>query len=158
MAKRGFLSVFFLIFSFVATAQVTTILDSDTAFARKFKVEEYFNIDISVEERQHYKMEIEKITEYINKSPADCSALINRGAYFSYLGFYVNAIRDYDAALSLKVDLPEAYYNRGIAKSRYMYTYDSCKDIFKAGELGLEPAKMSFQNNCKRYTALLVKN
>ena len=151
------LSIFFLIISFVSKGQVSEILSTDTAFARKFKVEEYFNIDITPEQRQHYKDEIEKLTEYLNKVPQDYSAFINRGAYFSYLGFYVNAIKDYDAALNLKSDLPEALYNRGIAKSRFLYTYDSCKDIYKSSELGLKQASISFENNCKRYTSLMVK-
>ncbi|MCX6182107.1 MAG: tetratricopeptide repeat protein [Bacteroidetes bacterium] len=156
--KRFFhLTIFFLIISAVSKAQVSNILSTDTAFARKFKVDEYFNIDLTPEQRQHYKSEIEKLTEYIEKSPPDCGALINRGAYFSYLGFYVNAIRDYDAALALKSDFPEALYNRGVAKARFLYTFDSCKDIYKAKELGLQVAATSFENNCKRYTALLVK-
>lgn len=158
MHKTFFISIFVFSISFFANAQVAEILEEDTAFARKFKVEEYFNIDISPEERQHYKEEIEKITDYINKSPADYSAFVNRGAYFSYLGFYVNAIKDYDVALKLNSEVPEAYYNRGVAKSRFLYTYDSCKDIFKASQLGLAQATTSFQNNCKRYTALLIKN
>ncbi len=158
MSKVLQLSVFSLLISFAAQAQVTNILSADTAFARKFKIDEYFNMDLSPEDRQHYKEEIEKLTQYIDKTPPDCSALVNRGAYFSYLGFYVNAIKDYDAALNLNPNIPEALYNRGIAKSRFLYTYDGCKDIFKSGQLGLTQATTSFQNNCKRYTALLVKN
>jgi tetratricopeptide (TPR) repeat protein len=158
MRKVLRLSFCILFIPFAAKAQVTNILSADTAFARKFKIDEYFNMDLSMEDRQHYKEEIEKLSLYIDKTPPDCSALVNRGAYFSYLGFYVNAIKDYDAALNLNPNIPEALYNRGIAKSRFLYTYDGCKDIFKAGELGLAQGVSSFQNNCKRYTALMVKN
>ncbi|MFM7024270.1 MAG: hypothetical protein ACKOXB_14960 [Flavobacteriales bacterium] len=150
-------SSFLLAISWSASAQVTEILASDTAFARKFKVDEYFNIDLTPEQRQKYKDEIEQLTLYINQQPQDYAAFINRGAYFSYLGFYVNAIKDYDVAIALKNDVPEVYYNRGIAKARFLYTYDSCKDIYKAKELGLTQAVTSFENNCKRYTNLLVK-
>jgi tetratricopeptide (TPR) repeat protein len=138
------------------TAQSSAILETDTAFAKQFDVKEYFNVSITPEQRAQYKAEIEKLTAYINVHPTDASAYINRGAYFSYLGFHVNAIKDYDAALKINPSIPEALFNRGLAKARYFYTVDSCKDIYASSQLGLTLAQTSFDKNCKRYTNLIV--
>ncbi len=137
-------------------AQAAAILESDTTFAKQFDVKEYFNVDITAEQRTQYKGEIEKLTAIINAQPNETSAYINRGAYFSYLGFHVNAIKDYDTALKINNDIPEALYNRGVAKARYFYTIDSCKDIYASSQLGLEFAKVSFDRNCKRYMNLIL--
>ena len=148
---------FFFLLSLAVRAQVSPILSSDTAFAREFNVSEYFNIDLSSEKREYYKKEIAKFTDDLILYPADYYTYLNRGALFSYLGFYVNAISDYDQALKLKSDIPEAYFNRSIAKARFLYTYDSCIDMRKAIELGLPQAAAAFERNCKRYSAVLPK-
>jgi len=156
---RNTLLLIFTLFSIdSAFSQATAILDIDTAFAKKFDVQEYFNVDITSEQRAQYKNEIEKLTQYLKVHPNEYTAYINRGAYFSFLGFHVNAIKDYDAALAIQNNIPEAIYNRGLAKARYFYTVDSCKDIYTASQLGLTQATTTFDKACKRYTTLIVKN
>jgi tetratricopeptide (TPR) repeat protein len=156
MKKKLLLTFSLLITLQFVFAQASAILESDTAFAKQFDVKEYFNVDITIEQRAQYKSEIEKLTTIINAHPNEASAYINRGANFSYLGFHVNAIKDYDAALKINKDIPEALYNRGVAKARYFYTVDSCKDIYASSQLGLQLAQVSFDRNCKRYTNLIV--
>jgi tetratricopeptide (TPR) repeat protein len=155
--KQKLLLTFFLFLSLSSLfAQATAILESDTAFAKQFDIKEYFNVEITPEQRSQYKSEIEKLTVIIAAHPNETSAYINRGAYFSYLGFHVNAIKDYDEALKINKNIPEALYNRGVAKARYFYTIDSCKDIYASAQLGLEFAKVSFDRNCKRYANFIV--
>ena len=156
MIKKFLLTFSLLITIHSLFAQASAILDSDTAFAKQFDVKEYFNVDITPEQRAQYKSEIEKLTVIIAAHPNEASAYINRGAYFSYLGFHVNAIKDYDEALKINNNIPEALYNRGVAKARYFYTVDSCKDIYSSSQLGLNIALASFDRNCKRYTNLIV--
>ena len=156
--KKRFLLILSFFCTSVAFSQATAILDTDTAFAKKFEVKEYFNVDITAEQRIQYKNEIEKLTKYLEAHPNEYTAYINRGAYFSFLGVHVNAIKDYDAALAIQNNIPEAIYNRGLAKARYFYTVDSCKDIYSASQLGLAQATATFDRACKRYTSLIVKN
>ncbi len=140
----------------ISRAQSASILASDSTFAKAFDINEYFNVDLAPEERQKIKDEIIKLTDVLEKHPNEYSIYINRGANFSYLGFHVNAIKDYDKALELKNDLPEAYYNRGLAKARFFYNVNSCKDIYAAANLGLVQAQTVFDKNCKRYTASIA--
>ena len=72
---------------------------------------------------------------------------------------YPDAINDYNRALEIDSLLPEAYYNRGIARGRFRYTKNACIDIYKAYELGLTKAKDLFKDKCGMYqTTLIIKN
>lgn len=125
------------------------------AETEEFDIDKYFNPNISDEERALHKKNIQQFTDRIKANPNDVSAYVNRGAYYSYLGLYPQAIKDYDKAIELYPGIPEVWYNRGLAKARFVYSLDACKDLKKAEGLGLAQAKGVIIHNCGRYRAQL---
>lgn len=125
------------------------------AETEEFDIDKYFNPNISEEERALHKKNIQQFTDRIKANPNDVSAYVNRGAYYSYLGLYPQAIKDYNKAIELYPGIPEVWYNRGLAKARFVYTLDACKDLKKAQDLGLAQAKGVIIQNCGRYRAQL---
>lgn len=120
-----------------------------------FDIDKYFNPNISDEERALHKKNIQQFSDRITSNPKDVSAYVNRGAYYSYLGLYPQAIKDYDKAIELYPSIPEVWYNRGLAKARFVYTLDACQDLKKAQDLGLAQAKGVIIQNCGRHLANL---
>lgn len=57
---------------------------------------------------------IESLTEIIQKNPQDANALNLRGTAYGQARDYKSAMRDFDAALKIKPDFPQAYANRAL--------------------------------------------
>lgn len=57
---------------------------------------------------------IESLTEIIEKNPQDANALNLRGTAYGQAGDYKNAMQDFNAALKIKPDFPQAYANRAL--------------------------------------------
>jgi tetratricopeptide (TPR) repeat protein len=57
---------------------------------------------------------IESLTEIIEKNPQDVNALNLRGTAYGQAGDYQNAMDDFNAALKIKPDFPQAYSNRAL--------------------------------------------
>lgn len=128
-----------------------TTVTRDSTATEKFDVEKYFNPNMSDEERAMHKKNIVQFSERIENNPNDINAYVNRGAYFAYMGLYVEAIKDYDKAIDLYPDIPEVYYNRSLAKARFMFTLDACRDMKKASDLGMDAATEVLEQNCRRH-------
>jgi tetratricopeptide (TPR) repeat protein len=62
---------------------------------------------------------------------------------------YQSAITDFDSALQLKDDYPDAYGNRGDAKLKTGDTTGACEDWQKAYSLGLQSAMDLITKYCK---------
>lgn len=114
----------------------------------EFYVEKYFNLNLSEGERFMYESTIKQCTVKINSDETDYMAYFDRGAAFAALGIYVNAIKDYTQAISLNPAFGEAYYNRALAKGRFGYNKESCNDLKKAMEFGVEDAKTLCETYC----------
>ena len=115
-------------------------------------VEKYFNTELSDAERQKRQAAITFFDNQIKADSTNLSAYINRGAYYAELGLHVQAIKDYNKALTIEPNQAIVYYNRALSKARFMYTLDACKDLKKAGELGFESANTLITTRCGRYT------
>ncbi|MCX6180598.1 MAG: hypothetical protein NT150_01545 [Bacteroidetes bacterium] len=118
-------------------------------------MDKYFNTDLSDLERQKRQAAITFFDNQIKADSTNLSAYMNRGAYYAELGLHVQAIKDFNKALTIEANQPIVYYNRAISKARFMYTLDACKDLKKAGELGYEPALTLMTLRCGRYTVEL---
>lgn len=57
---------------------------------------------------------IESLTEIIEKNPQDANTLNLRGTAYGQIGDYKNAMADFNAALKIKPDFPQAYANRAL--------------------------------------------
>jgi len=57
---------------------------------------------------------IESLTEIIEKNPQDANALNLRGTAYGQAGDYKNAMQDFNKALKVKPDFPQAYANRAL--------------------------------------------
>ena len=115
-------------------------------------VEKYFNTEISEVERQKRQAAINFFSEQIKADSTNLSAYMNRGAYYAELGLHVQAIKDYNKALTIEPNQAIVYYNRALSKARFMYTLDACRDLQKAGKLGFEEANSLMKERCGRYT------
>ncbi|MFM7024264.1 MAG: tetratricopeptide repeat protein [Flavobacteriales bacterium] len=118
-------------------------------------VDKYFNTELSEVERKKREAAIAFFDNQIKEDSTDLSAYMNRGAYYAELGLHVQAIKDYNKALSIEPNQAIVYYNRALSKARFMYTLDACKDLKKAGELGLEQSTRLMVQKCGRYTVEL---
>lgn len=64
-------------------------------------------------------------------------ALYNQGTLYLYQKEYQRAADYFSRALSMRPDLAEAYYNRGLANLHLGMTKQGLSDLSKAGELGI---------------------
>jgi len=142
--KTIFSAIIFLSFSIV-NAQQTKVDSADV------KIEKYYNTGISDSLRAVYKAQVEHMNKYIAQDSLNSKAYLQRGIYYTQLGFMVDAIADYDKAIELDKNESVAYFNRGLAKARFMYTYDACYDLKKALDLGIEQARAPYDYDCRLY-------
>lgn len=135
-----------LILSLNSQAQVKPI-DKD------FDLEKTFNPQLTDIERKIIKENIRQYSEQIREDQENPYLYLNRGVMYANLGLFPDAISDYNKAITLKDNLAEAYYNRGIARARFMFNARACEDIKKASDLGLQDAKDLFKKQCGRYVS-----
>ena len=114
----------------------------------EFYVEKYFNLNLSEGDRFMYESTIKECTRKITANESDYTAYFDRGLAYASLGIYVNAIKDYTLAITIKPSFGEAYYNRALAKGRFGYNKESCNDLKKAIEFGVEEAKTLCDTYC----------
>jgi tetratricopeptide (TPR) repeat protein len=147
--------VIILIFKTGASIGQKSKIDSAIDSAQ-IKIEKYYNTSISDSLRQHYKSRIRHMNKYIEKDSLNSKAFLQRGIYYGQLGFQVEAIADYDRALALDSNESVAYFNRGLAKARFRYSYDACYDLKKAQILGVEAAKNIYDSCCNLHHSEIV--
>jgi tetratricopeptide (TPR) repeat protein len=88
-------------------------------------------------------------------SPRDrAGTLINRGVLKLRRGTFEAATKDFNAALSLKPDMGEAYVNRGAASIGEHRYAESLADLNKAISLGLEDPAKAYYNRALAYEGL----
>ncbi len=75
----------------------------------------------------------------------DASLRFNRAVMLQQLGRHADAIADYDRALSMKRDDPEAFFNRAVSREALGQPYDALEDYSKA--LALRPHHVPTLNN-----------
>ena len=114
-------------------------------------LEVQFNKTLTPEQRKSFKNEISRNSQKIKENPENYIYYLRRGVAYSNLGLNPDAITDYNKVIKLKPDVPEAYYNRGVARARFRYTKASCQDIKKASELGLDNATILYNKRCQLY-------
>ncbi|MAS51721.1 MAG: hypothetical protein CMD20_00815 [Flavobacteriales bacterium] len=153
---RLILLFIFILLTTVSFAQKKAAIDS-AIDSVDVKIEKYYNTGISDSLRDHLKTQIKHMNKYISKDSLNSKAFLQRGIYYSQLGFQVKAIADYDKSLKLDSNEPVAYFNRGLAKARFRYSYDACYDIKKAHNLGIEAAENIYQAYCKMYHSQIEK-
>ena len=133
----------FFFFPIAISAQ-ETVLDSV-----ELKIEKYYNTALSDSTRADYKSKIVHMDKYIAQDSVNAEAFLQRGLYYSFLGLSVEAIKNYNKALVLDNQQPIAYFNRGVAKARFKFTYEACYDFKKAHLLGLSKATEVYKANCQ---------
>ncbi|MAW65738.1 MAG: hypothetical protein CMD18_06035 [Flavobacteriales bacterium] len=133
-----------------------SIIDSAIDSAH-VKIEKYFNTGISDSLRSHYKAQIIHMNKYIAKDSLNPKAFLQRGIYYGQLGFQVEAISDYDQSIALDSSGSVAYFNRGLAKARFRYSYDACYDLKKAHSLGIDAAENIYKSCCSLYHSQIDK-
>ncbi len=120
-------------------------------FGQSNSLENQFNKTLTPEQRKSYNDKVQLNSQKIKENPNNYIYYLRRGIAYSYLGLNPDAIKDYNKTIELRPDIPEPYYNRGIARARFRYTKTSCLDIKKAADLGLDNAVMLYKKKCQLY-------
>ncbi len=81
--------------------------------------------------------------------PDLATAYYNRAYVKSMLNSLPEAIYDYNQAISLNKDFADAYYNRALIHLYYNETEKGCRDLSKAGELGIKDAYFAISKYCR---------
>jgi tetratricopeptide (TPR) repeat protein len=76
----------------------------------------------------------------IKLTPKNVYAYFDKGNIFMLQNDFTSAISCYSTAISIKPDLGEAYYNRGLMYLRMGNKEKGINDLSKAGELGILPS------------------
>ncbi|MBN2681249.1 MAG: tetratricopeptide repeat protein [Bacteroidales bacterium] len=118
---------------------------------KDFDLEKTFNPQLTDTERKIIKENIRQYSEQIREDPSNPYLYLNRGVMYANLGLFPDAITDYNKAIGLKDNFAEAFYNRGIARARFMFNERACDDVKKAADLGLQDAKDLFKQHCGRF-------
>ncbi len=127
-------------------------LISSAAFTQgEMNLEPLFNLEISSDEREKVNAKIFEFSQQIKAEPENYINYYNRGVMYGRLGLHPDAITDYNKAIQLKSDFPQAYFNRGLSRARFGYTKTACLDIKKSAELGLDQAAATYKNKCGLY-------
>ena len=121
----------------------------------KFQVEKYYNTELSDSLRAMYEAKLEHMNKYIAQDSLNAKAYLQRGIYYTCLGLHPESITDYSKCLELDSTESIAYYNRGLAKGRFLYSLDACKDLKSAFDLGVEDALDVLVVHCRRYHKIL---
>ena len=95
----------------------------------------------------NYKKLIEDYDTVIHLNPKLAYAYYNRGNLYLKMKKFNEAIDQYTKALSIEPHLAEAYYNRALILLYLKQNEKACKDLSKAGEMGVNDA----YNVIKRY-------
>lgn len=74
----------------------------------------------------------------------------NLGNLYCLSSQMVNALRNYDKAISLYPAMAEAYFNRGLVLVYLKDQEKGCIDLSKAGELGIEDAYSVIDRYCRK--------
>lgn len=146
---RNFLFKIFFLFNLTLFAQSNSIVDSVAV-----NLEQFYN-DLSDSLRLVYNKKLNHMNAYIKLDSVNPEAFLERGICYTLLGMHSKSIEDYTAALELDSTLSFAYFNRGLAKGKFMYSYDACYDMKRSFDLGVEDAWLVLIQECRRYYKLL---
>ena len=156
---RSIMRLLLLLFFFLPKVILSQQIVVDSV---ELKLEKYYNPALSDSARASYKSKIVHMDKYIAQDSVNAAAFLQRGIYYSFLGLSVEAIKNYNKSLGLDNQQPIAYFNRGVAKARFKFTYEACYDFKKAHMLGLSKAAEVYNTNCqlhkKRIDSLVSKN
>jgi tetratricopeptide (TPR) repeat protein len=91
---------------------------------------------------------IEMLSTAINIKPSFRKSYYNRGVCFLRIGYYKEAISDFNSAIKIDASNGEAYANRGVAKINIGQKNEGCKDIDKAISLNANGASELKKKYC----------
>lgn len=80
------------------------------------------------------------LCEALKLSPSNAYLYYNRGCLYAMRKDYHRALDDFNRAIELDANIPEAWYNRGLVNIYSGKTPEGISDLSKAGELGLYSA------------------
>lgn len=142
---RNFLFKIFILFNFTLFAQSNSIVDSVAVDLEKF----YNDLPDSL--RFEYTNKLNHMNAYIKMDSLNPEAFLERGICYTLLGMHAKSIEDYTSAIGLDSTLSFAYFNRGLARGKFMYSYDACLDMKKSYDLGVNDAGLVLIQECRRY-------
>jgi len=95
-----------------------------------------------------YEAVIHDYDKALALDPGFSYAWYNRGYMNSRMGNYRESVDDFSKAIALEPDFAEAYYNRGLMSILLNDNHAGCKDLSRAGELGITDAYKVMKRYC----------
>jgi tetratricopeptide (TPR) repeat protein len=95
-----------------------------------------------------YESVIRDYDRALKLDPAFAFGWYNRGYIHTRMGNYREAVDDFSQAIRLRDDLAEAWYNRGLLYILLSENHNGCRDLSRAGELGITDAYRVMKRYC----------
>jgi tetratricopeptide (TPR) repeat protein len=95
-----------------------------------------------------YELVVADYDRALALDPEFAFAWYNRGFVSSRMGNYREALDDFSKAVALRDDLAEAWYNRGLVSILLSENHNGCRDLSRAGELGVTDAYRVMKRYC----------
>lgn len=118
---------------------------------QRLSVDSFFNICLTSHQRDSLNKQIAYYTNEITSDSTNQNAYFMRAQTFVALGMQHKAVKDYNKLIKLDSLNPVFYHNRALCRSKYGFTLDACKDLYKAASMGLEQAKNVYARKCGLY-------
>jgi protein O-mannosyl-transferase len=109
----------------------------------------YFYLANLYESQNDPEPAMEAYTLAIQKNPEHFLAYNNRGILLGSLGYFEEALVDFNTVLKLKPDYAEGWYNRGILLYQAGRNNEACNDWRRAAKLGAAHAEDAYRRYCQ---------
>jgi len=124
---------------------------------QRLSVDSFFNRNLTSHQRDSINRLIAYYTKLIASDSLNQQAYFERAKLYVDLGMQHKAVRDYSRLVLIDSLNPIYFYNRAICRSKYGFTLDACKDIFKAAQMGLMQAQDVYRRKCGLYKSQIEK-
>lgn len=95
-----------------------------------------------------YEMVLADYDRALKLDPGFAFGWYNRGFINATMGNYREALDDFSKAVTMQDNLAEAWYNRGLIGILLQENHNGCKDLSRAGELGIKDAYRVMKRYC----------
>jgi len=110
---------------------------------------DFYSIDDNSTLRKYHISALEDYNQSIELNPDFIFSRFNRAIVYSLTEEFEKAIEDYSWCIEQQAQLGEAHYNMGLLKIFMKDPSSGCRDLSKAGELGIQSAYQVIYKFCK---------
>jgi tetratricopeptide (TPR) repeat protein len=113
------------------------------------ETQDIYSIEDNSTMKKYHKNALEDYNQSLEMNPEFIFSRFNRAIVYSLTDELEKAIEDYTWCIEQQPQLGEAHYNMGLLKVFMENPSAGCKDLRKAGELGIQSAYQVIYKFCK---------